>query len=177
MIKRQIQAEVIDRLNKGKVIVLVGARQVGKTTLTNQLIASYPKGKTLVYNGDNLEAQKLSKMSSSEIKSQVAKCRCLLIDEAHKINRIGDITKSLVDEFGDQLQVILTGSSTINLVDKTAEPLTGRKRVFELHPIALAELNYSPQKIANSWEDIFTVRALPRSCQRNFDKRQTRGLG
>lgn len=141
MIRRHLQQQIESRLNKGKVIILIGARQVGKTTLTKELLRHYDSDKTVVYNGDNLEAQKLSKMDSAQIKALIANNECLLIDEAHKINRIGDIVKSLVDELGGSLQIILTGSSTINLIDSTTEPLTGRKRVFELYPISLGELD------------------------------------
>ena len=148
MIGRYIKRRIESQLDKGKVVILIGARQVGKTTLTKELLKKYDDGRVVVYNGDNLEAQKLSKMEAVQIKSLVAGSDCLLIDEAHKINRIGDIVKSLVDELGDKLQIILTGSSTINLIDSTTEPLTGRKRVFELYPISLGELNLPPAELA-----------------------------
>lgn len=147
MITRYLKQQIESHLNKGKVIILIGARQVGKTTLTKELLKHYNLAKTVIYNGDNLEAQKLSKMESLQIKSLIGNNECLLIDEAHKINRIGDIIKSLVDERGSDLQIILTGSSTINLIDKTTEPLTGRKRVFELFPISLAELDLNPSQL------------------------------
>ena len=141
MVERFLRSKIKKQLGKGKVIVLVGARQVGKTTLIEEIFAEAKQTpKTVVFNGDNLEAQKLSKMSSQQIKQAIGDSNLLLIDEAHKINRIGDIVKSLVDDYGAKLQIVLTGSSTINLIDKTAESLTGRKRVFELYPITLAEL-------------------------------------
>lgn len=161
MIKRFLETEINQRLGKGKVIVLVGARQVGKTTLTKQLLINYDSNKTVIYNGDNLEAQKLSKLDSSQIKAKVVGQDCLLIDEAHKINRIGDITKSLVDEFGSSLQIILTGSSTINLIDSTTEPLTGRKRVFEMYPIAVSELNLSPSQLVGEIKEILRYGLYP----------------
>ena len=148
MIRRFIETGIKTRLDRGKVIIITGARQVGKTTLTTKLLEHYPAAKTIIFNGDNLEAQKLSRMSSDQIRAQVAGQQCLLIDEAHKINRIGDIAKSLVDEFGRNLQIILTGSSTINLIDQTSESLTGRKRVFELYPIAIGELDHQPDELA-----------------------------
>ena len=162
MIGRYLETKIENQLNKGKVIVLVGARQVGKTTLTQKLFKHYDPQQTVVFNGDNLEAQKLSKMDSHEIKALVRRARLLLIDEAHKINRIGDITKSLVDEFGHQLQIILTGSSTINLIDQTSESLTGRKRVFELYPITLAELKLLPaDRLSQALDDILLYGLYP----------------
>lgn len=161
MIVRHLQKQVEERLNKGKVIVLIGARQVGKTTLTQELLRNYPPEKTVIYNGDYLEAQKLSKMSSTQIKALVADSQCLLIDEAHKINRIGDIVKALIDDLGDKLQIILTGSSTINLIDNTTEPLTGRKRVFELYPISVSELGYRPSELQNQLPTILRFGLYP----------------
>ena len=148
MITRYLQKQIESYLNKGKVIILTGARQVGKTTLTKEILKRYDKSRTIIYNGDNLEAQKLSRMDSAQIKALVGTADCLLIDEAHKINRIGDIVKSLVDDLGQDLQIILTGSSTINLIDSTTESLTGRKRVFELFPISLSELDLNPPELA-----------------------------
>ena len=161
MIKRKLETEIAQRLGKGKVIVLVGARQVGKTTLAQKLLAGYPKARILMYNGDNLEAQKLSKMESGQIKSLVAGYDCLLVDEAHKVNRIGDITKSLVDDFADKLQIILTGSSTINLVDKTTESLTGRKRMFKLFPISVEELGLRGKDFLDNLNDLLTYGLYP----------------
>lgn len=154
MIQRKTYDLIESRLGKGKVIILIGARQVGKTTLTQKLLSLYPVDRTLVLNGDNYEAQKLSKMSGDEILDLVKDHDCLLIDEAHKVNRIGDITKSLVDHYGKTKQIILTGSSTVNLIDSTTEPLTGRKRVFELYPISLPE--YRPEGF-NSVEELNEV--------------------
>ena len=161
MIVRYLQKQIEERLNKGKVIILVGARQVGKTTLTQELLKHYNPAKTVIYNGDNLEAQKLSSMESSQIKALMQGAECLLIDEAHKINRIGDIVKSLIDDLGRKLQIILTGSSTINLIDSTQESLTGRKRVFEMYPISLNELALTPSQLAAQWEDALRFGLYP----------------
>ena len=161
MIVRHLKTQIEERLDKGKVIVLIGARQVGKTTLTQELLRNYSPQKVVVYNGDHLEAQKLSKMNSAQIKALVADSQCLLVDEAHKINRIGDITKALIDDLGSKLQIILTGSSTINLIDNTTEPLTGRKRVFELYPISVSELGYSPVELQNQLSTILRFGLYP----------------
>ncbi|MCY4011053.1 MAG: AAA family ATPase [Candidatus Saccharibacteria bacterium] len=161
MIQRFITSQIADRLGRGKVIIVTGARQVGKTTLTQELLKQYSPDKILVFNGDNLEAQKLSKMSSNQIKAMITGYDCLLIDEAHKINRIGDIVKSLVDELGSSLQIILTGSSTINLIDNTKEPLTGRKRVFELFPISIGEMNLKPPELQQELDTILRFGLYP----------------
>ena len=149
MINRILTKSIKDRLNQGKVIILTGARQVGKTTLTSELLKEYDSSKVIVFNGDNLEAQKLSKMDSTQIKALITGYDCLLIDEAHKISRIGDIIKSLVDDLGREIQIILTGSSTINLIDNTKESLTGRKRIFELYPISINELQLNSVRLQN----------------------------
>ena len=173
MIQRFITSQVTSRLNKGKVIIITGARQVGKTTLTQEFLKNYTPDKILIFNGDHLEAQKLSKMPDNQIKALVAGYDCLLIDEAHKINRIGDIVKSLVDELGLNLQVILTGSSTINLIDNTKEPLTGRKRVFELFPISIGELELKPVALQQQLEIILRFGLYPEVVNEvNFHDKQ-----
>ena len=139
MFKRNLKEPIEKRLGKGKAIIIIGARQVGKTTLTKELIKPYDRNSVLILNGDTLEAQRLSKQDFPTLMERFGKYDCVLIDEAHKINRIGDIAKSIIDEFGKDMQLIMTGSSTVNLIDKTSEPLTGRKRVFELYPISLDE--------------------------------------
>ena len=167
MISRHLQQQIENHLGKGKVIILTGARQVGKTTLTKEVLKRYDKAKTVIYNGDNLEAQKLSRMESAQIKALLAGAECLLIDEAHKIDRIGDIVKSLVDDLGKQLQIILTGSSTINLVDSTTESLTGRKRIFELFPISLSELVLSPPDLQAQLPTILRFGLYPEVVNEN----------
>lgn len=161
MIARDISDGFVQRLDKGKVLILVGARQVGKTTLTRHLLERYPTDSVLTLNGDNLEAQRLSKLSAPEIDALFSGHACVLIDEAHKINRIGDIVKALVDTYGDQMQLILTGSSTINLIDKTSEPLTGRKRVFELFPFTTNELGYYGEKLRSELPALLTYGLYP----------------
>ena len=162
MVERYLKSRIKRQLWKGKVIVLVGARQVGKTTLVEEIFRDQKQSpKTVTFNGDDLEAQKLSKMDSGQIKKAIGGAELLLIDEAHKINRIGDIVKSLVDDYGQDLQIVLTGSSTINLIDKTAESLTGRKRVFELHPITLSELPINIPEIRESLDQILLYGLYP----------------
>ncbi|MCA9325468.1 ATP-binding protein [Candidatus Saccharibacteria bacterium] len=161
MINRQITDSIRQRLNKGKVIILVGARQVGKTTLTNQLIADYPAEQVFSITGDDFETQRLTKMPASEIEALIEPYTCILLDEAHKVNRIGDIVKALVDKYGDQKQIILTGSSTIGLVDKTSEPLTGRKRVFELYPLSTNELELYGEALRSRLPELLTYGLYP----------------
>lgn len=139
MLDRQLLPRIDSRLDKGKVIILLGARQVGKTTLIKQLVGRYPTSSVLMLNGDDFEIQQLSKKTKDTIRQMVSGYKCVVVDEAHKVNRIGDIIKSLVDDLGAKVQFILTGSSSVNLLDQTSEPLTGRKRVFELFSFDLKE--------------------------------------
>lgn len=170
MIERKITEQILSRLGKGKVIILVGARQVGKTTLTRTLTAQYSSENVLTLNGDDLEAQQLSKKPSAEIDQLFSDYGCILLDEAHKINRIGDIVKSLVDKYGNELQIILTGSSTINLVDKTSEPLTGRKRVFELYPFITGELDLHGEALKAALPELLVYGLYPEVI--NADEQQ-----
>ena len=86
----------------------------------------------------------------------------LIIDEAQKINNIGTALKLLLDHFSDKY-VIVTGSSSFDLANSTEEPLTGRKNVITLYPIALKELNQTttPYEIDKKIEDLLIYGSYP----------------
>lgn len=66
--------------------------------------------------------------------------RWILIDEGQKIPDIGNIVKALVDTYGKDKQIIVTGSSSIGLLDNVSEPLTGRKNLLHLFPLSFGEI-------------------------------------
>ena len=139
MIYRKILHSIERHLFKGKVILIFGARQVGKTTLVTQLLAKRNEF-VLRISGDEPDIREIFKsITSIQLKTFVGKHNILFIDEAQRIQNIGLTLKLLVDNFKD-LQVIATGSSVFELADKTSEPLTGRKYVFHLHPISFEEM-------------------------------------
>jgi predicted AAA+ superfamily ATPase len=142
MIQRLIEKLIIDRLFKGKVILIFGPRQVGKTTLVQRILKTY-ENTSLYFNGDEPDVQEiLYRKSSTALKAIIGDRRLVVIDEAQRIGDIGITLKLLVDQFPD-LQVIATGSSSLDLANEMQEPLTGRKYEFYLFPLAFAEIEQS----------------------------------
>lgn len=138
MYKRIIEEKIRKKFFKGKVIMIVGPRQVGKTTLSLELARKY---QTITFNCDNpTERELLNKKDIEFLKGLVEDYEVISIDEAQKVDTIGETLKLLVDYYKSKKQIIVTGSSSINLIDNTNEPLTGRKFVFTLYPLSLQEL-------------------------------------
>lgn len=126
-------------LFKGKVIILLGPRQVGKTTLLRQ-IAAESEQNSLWLNADERDIrERLTESTSTQLQQLIGPARLLLIDEAQQVEQIGRTLKLLADNFPD-IQVVATGSSALELRNRLNEPLTGRKTELRLHPISYAEI-------------------------------------
>lgn len=127
-------------IGKNKVIVLLGARRVGKTYLLDEIENSY-SGKILRLNGDLPEThQLLSSLNIQTYQRILNGANLLMIDEAQVIPDIGKILKVLIDHF-KELTILATGSSSFDLSNKLGEPLTGRQLTFQLYPIWQRELD------------------------------------
>lgn len=138
-IKRIIQPRIEKRLHKGKAIIVYGARRVGKTTLVHNITRNY-QGKTKYLNCDEPDiALSLSGKTSTELKSLLEDAVLVVIDEAQRVANIGLTIKLLADNF-PQVQIIATGSSSLDLANKIQESLTGRTFEFLLTPFSLAEV-------------------------------------
>lgn len=139
MIKRLIEDEVKKNLFKGKALILMGPRQVGKTTLLKNLVANYPDD-TLFFNCDlpGIKEQ-FENISIPKLKVLFGKKKLIIIDEAQRIFNIGITLKIITDEFKD-IQLIASGSSSFDLANKINEPLTGRKFEYMLYPVCVEEL-------------------------------------
>lgn len=138
MIKRQLQKVIEANLFKGKIIVIYGARQVGKTTLAKQILESVPNSSYI--NSELLQNKAaLETTNVQQLKSFLGNHRLIVIDEAQQISKIGLKLKILIDTFPD-MQIIATGSSSFELKEKVFEPLTGRSRIYHLYPLSAAEL-------------------------------------
>ena len=139
MISRKLKQIIEQRLFRGKIIVLTGPRQVGKTTLLKMLMSDINK-KTLFWNCDEPDIrQKLSNPTSTQLGTDIGNSELILIDEAQRIKNIGLTLKLLVDNFPDK-QIIVTGSSALELSDFISEPLTGRKYEYNMYPFSSEEL-------------------------------------
>jgi predicted AAA+ superfamily ATPase len=129
----------------GKVLVVYGPRQVGKTTLLSDYLAT-TTWKYRLDQGDNTDIQdRLSSRSFSAILPIVEELDLYVIDEAQKIPHIGEALKILVDQ-KPNLRIIATGSSSFELADQIGEPLTGRKHTITLYPISQLELNLNSNR-------------------------------
>ncbi|MBO7131970.1 ATP-binding protein [Candidatus Saccharibacteria bacterium] len=142
MIKREIEKKIREKLGKGKTIILFGARQVGKTTLLQEIFdKDAPHDEILWLNGDNDSTKDFFSVSSPEAyKSLLLPYKTVIIDEAQRIPDIGLKLKILQDNYGDKIQFVATGSSSFDLANKISEPLTGRKWTFWLPAFSLKEL-------------------------------------
>jgi len=136
---RAIQPAIEAALFKGKIVVIYGARQVGKTTLVKKILDRHPD-RALYLNCDEPDTRDaLTNRTSTELAALMGRRSLIVIDEAQRVRDIGLALKLLVDNFPD-LQIIATGSSSFELSNTISEPLTGRKIEFHLHPLSVAEL-------------------------------------
>lgn len=139
MVKRTIQKNIEKALFKGKIVIIYGARQVGKTTLVKAIQKKHAND-SLYLNCDEPDIRRaLEEKTSTEIKAFLGNKKLVILDEAQRIKNIGLTLKLIADNF-PRLQVIATGSSSFELSNKIAEPLTGRKYEFYLYPFSLEEL-------------------------------------
>jgi len=138
-ITRSIEKSVKERLFRGKVVIIYGARQVGKTTLSKRILADFgEKGSYL--NCENFSVQRgLAELEAERIKSFLGNYKIIVLDEAQVIPDIGKALKLIVDTY-PEMQIIATGSSSFGLAQKAAEPLTGRNFQFTLYPFLLEEI-------------------------------------
>ena len=138
MISRLLEKNIKDNFFKGKAIIILGARQVGKTTLLKK-IANNIKN-VLWLNADTFEVQTLfEEASSKRFMSIIKNNKIVIIDEAQRIKNIGLKLKIITDEF-ETVQLIVTGSSSFDLSNEINEPLTGRKFEYELFPFSFEEM-------------------------------------
>ena len=133
---RELFSKLSDQLDLGKVILLIGPRQVGKTTLIRDLLSEKD---FLFLDGDDPTIRRiLDTPNTQEIKAILGSKTYVFIDEAQRIPNIGLTAKIIHDQF-PEIKLILSGSSSFELSGLTQEPLTGRKRTFHLYPISWAE--------------------------------------
>lgn len=139
MIKRKIFDPIRQWLEQGKVVLVLGPRQSGKTTLLKMIRESHT-GKSLFINCDEIESRSLLSQQNSELlRSVLGYDKLVLIDEAQRLENAGLILKIIHDTMPD-IKLIATGSSAFELSDKLNEPLTGRKIEYSLLPLAFEEL-------------------------------------
>ena len=138
MIHRILEDRIKDILGQGKAIVIMGARQVGKSTLLESIFRN--RQDVLWMTGDDIDIQSLFRdMTSTRIKTLLGSAKVLVIDEAQRIADIG-LRLKLITDHVKGVQLIATGSSSFELASKVNESLTGRKREFRMFPVTFGEM-------------------------------------
>ncbi|MDA3910850.1 MAG: ATP-binding protein [Bacteroidales bacterium] len=138
MIYRLLSQHIEKKLSDKKVILVFGPRQTGKTTLLKSIFEN--KQSVLWLNGDDQDSQILfNEASVNRFKTLFNSYKYLIVDEAQSIPEIGLKLKLITDHL-PEIKLIATGSSSFDLVNKTSEPLTGRKWEYQLFPLSYAEL-------------------------------------
>ena len=138
-IKRTIQERILQRMHKNKAILIFGARQTGKSTLSEALIQKQEES-SLSLNGDDSDVRALfQEANATKLRAIIGNHKIVLIDEAQRIQDIGLAIKIIVDQIKN-VQVIATGSSSFDLAIKINESLTGRKYEFQLFPFSFGEM-------------------------------------
>jgi len=146
-IQRRLEKEIKENLFKGKVIVIYGARQVGKTTLVKKIAEDFGEPYTYL-NCDEMDVlRKFQAADNSEaLKQIIGHQRLVVIDEGQRIKNISLKLKLLVDAYPEK-QIIATGSSSFDLSNEINEPLTGRNFEFWLFPLSLTEIYNKEKKL------------------------------
>jgi uncharacterized protein len=138
MIGRILQETIKSKLHSGKAIILLGPRQVGKTTLLHTLFDN--QDETLWLNGDDPDVQTLfSNATSTLLQTMLADRKYVILDEAQRISDIGLKLKLIIDNI-KHIQLVATGSSAFELANKINEPLTGRKWEYRMFPLSFGEM-------------------------------------
>lgn len=146
MIQRLLQNRLIDSYRRQKVLVVLGPRQVGKSTLLGQLTQNEQNCRLL--NCDNADERRLLQdKTSTELEHLIAPYDFFLIDEAQRVTDIGLTLKKIGDlKLGNH--IIVTGSSSLDLANKVNEPATGRLIEYRLFPLSLPELAAHTSQLA-----------------------------
>lgn len=139
-IARHIEPLIHERLFEGKIVVIYGARQVGKTTLMRRVMEQYDEKRVQWLNCDDTDARKLLQdATTTKLERAFANTDMVFIDEAQRVVDIGVSLKIAVDTM-PQVQFVVSGSSSFDLANKINEPLTGRKYELMLYPLSWSEI-------------------------------------
>ena len=138
MIKRIIDGLLQNRIGKGKAIILMGARQVGKTTVLKRIFDG--NDDVLWLNADEQDVRNIfENATSTRLAAFFRNKKIVVIDEAQRIADIGIKLKLITDQM-PEIQLVATGSSSFELANRTNEPLTGRKWEFKMFPLTFGEM-------------------------------------
>ena len=148
MISRELGGRLKSLMGKGKAIVLIGARQTGKTTLLHELVKS---GKNVQWlDADDISIRNMiGELTIARLQTLFGQNDIIVVDETQRVENIG-IQMKLITDHLPQVQLFISGSSAFELANKVNEPLTGRKWEYQLYPLSFNEL----QKHFGMWNEI-----------------------
>ncbi len=156
-IQRFIQSQIESRMVPGKVVVLLGPRQVGKTTLLRDILSKETTPYLFVSGEDRGTQVWLGSQSIETLRQNIGSHQLLVVDEAQHVPNVGLNLKLMVDHI-PSLRILATGSSAFDISNQTGEPLVGRKWEFELYPISQLEL--SPTEAPFQTEELMSQRLI-----------------
>lgn len=139
-IPRLVQQQISAKLGEQKVLMLYGTRRTGKTTIIENIVNKHPSDALLLLGEDMQVSEMLQQRTIANYSRIIGGKKIIIIDEAQTIPEIGKILKLMIDGIKG-ITVIVTGSSSFDLVYAAGEPLVGRNLVYQLYPIAQAELS------------------------------------
>ena len=138
MIGRELEAMIKEKLGDKKAVIVMGARQVGKTTLLETIFGN--KEGVLWLSGDEPDIRSIfADVTSTRLRAIFGDNKYIIIDEAQRIQNIGICLKLITDKI-KEVKVIATGSSSFELAGGIGESLAGRKREYMLYPVCFSEL-------------------------------------
>lgn len=146
-IERDITPNILRKIQPNKVVIVFGARRVGKTVLIKKILSSSGEP-FLSLNGEDINVHdKLARRTTENYRQIIGSYKLIYIDEAQKIPDIGLKMKLMIDEIED-LKIIVSGSSSFDIHNEAGEPLTGRKYTFNLFALGENEYNQFEDKIS-----------------------------
>ena len=156
--ERYLTKSIISDLND-KMVLIGGARQVGKTTLAKEIIAQHYLNSTY-YNWDYQPDRK--KITSNELPGESG---LLIFDEIHKFKKWKNLIKGIYDTHKDKYKILVTGSARLNIYRKSEDSLQGRYHYYTLYPFSLAEL----ELINNDWQPFKELNFHSQILQENLE--------
>ena len=139
MIRRMLETVILNKMFKGKAIIVLGARQTGKTTLLKEITKQFENRVLWLDADEPIVRTQLTSPNISDLKVLTGGHSILIIDEAQQIKNIGQTLKLMTDHLSE-VQLLVSGSSALELAEEVSEPLTGRKFEYYLFPISYEEL-------------------------------------
>ncbi|MEJ2902015.1 ATP-binding protein [Pedobacter panaciterrae] len=162
MIKRALQKTLESKVDFKKAIVILGPRQVGKTTLITKIAASLNENYLYINGDDPATRTAWNNPTQAFINNYIGSYKVVVFDEAQRLENIGLSAKMIIDAKKD-IQLFISGSSALEIASKINEPLTGRKWEYRLYPLSWRELKdqYSFAKVHSRLEEFLITGMYP----------------